>query len=120
MGTRIKLDISQHEGKVIKGVFRISNPLGKEDTYHFTGTFENGNIQGFPLQRTVVQRKTRSQRKGHRSIENIKRSRNPGGFWFVKALEVISGTYFAPTVVHGVAEPFALYHRKSNPLPLPR
>ena len=46
MGSRIKLQIFHHEGKVIKGVFRISNPMGKEDTYHFTGTFENGNIQG--------------------------------------------------------------------------
>ncbi|MGB6068489.1 MAG: tetratricopeptide repeat protein [Desulfomonilaceae bacterium] len=45
MGNRIKLDISQHEGKIIRGVFRITNPLGKEDTYHFTGTFENGQIQ---------------------------------------------------------------------------
>jgi tetratricopeptide (TPR) repeat protein len=46
MGSRIRLQVFHHEGTVIKGVFRISNPLGKEDTYHFTGTFENGNIQG--------------------------------------------------------------------------
>lgn len=46
MGTRIRLQVFHQEGKVIKGVFRISNPMGKEDTYHFTGTFENGNIQG--------------------------------------------------------------------------
>jgi Flp pilus assembly protein TadD len=46
MGTRIRLQVFHHDGKVIKGVFRISNPVGKEDTYHFTGTFENGNIQG--------------------------------------------------------------------------
>ncbi len=45
MRNRIKLDISQHEGKIIRGVFRITNPLGKEDTYHFTGTFENGQIR---------------------------------------------------------------------------
>lgn len=46
MGSRIRLQVFHHEGTVIKGVFRISNPLGKEDAYHFTGTFENGNIQG--------------------------------------------------------------------------
>lgn len=46
MGSRIRLQLFHHEGTVIKGVFRISNPVGKEDIYHFTGTFENGNIQG--------------------------------------------------------------------------
>jgi tetratricopeptide (TPR) repeat protein len=46
MGSRIRLQVFHHEGKVIKGVFRITNPVGKEDTYHFTGTSENGNIQG--------------------------------------------------------------------------
>jgi len=46
MGSKIRLQVFHQEGKVIKGVFRISSPVGKEDTYHFTGTFENGNIQG--------------------------------------------------------------------------
>jgi len=46
MGSRIRLQLFHHEGTVIKGVFRIANPVGKEDIYHFTGTFENGSIQG--------------------------------------------------------------------------
>ena len=45
MGTRIQLSVLNHVGTSISGRLRITNTMGKQDTYHFQGTFDRGNIQ---------------------------------------------------------------------------
>lgn len=44
LGSKIHFQIQQ-QGIDISGVLRITNPRGKEDVYHFTGTLENGMVK---------------------------------------------------------------------------
>jgi tetratricopeptide (TPR) repeat protein len=44
LGARIRMQC-QLAGQAMKGVLRIQSPMGKEDVYHFTGSFENGNVR---------------------------------------------------------------------------
>jgi hypothetical protein len=43
MGSSIQL-VVKHNGMRIAGTLTIHNPTGKEDTYHFQGTFDGAHI----------------------------------------------------------------------------
>jgi len=44
LGARLRMQY-QLSGSVVNGVLRVQSPVGKEEVYHFTGSFENGDVR---------------------------------------------------------------------------